>query len=163
MQRATNHATNRTVGVREAARALGKSPSTISRYLKEFPDLNLGSRTRPKIDVDVLRRHREANVNPFRSGSSAGRVFGEVDGTANGHADIPLADAYNAAYNAGKVLQQDLIDLAALLGVQLAATADPVEIVTLLNNDYLRILAELSASLRECTDEAPLGEGAEQP
>ena len=143
MQRATQHATTRTIGIREAARALGKNPSTLSRYIAANPSLNHGSARRPKVDLDELRRHREANVNPFRSGSHAGRLFGEADGAANGHADIPLADAYNAAHDAGRVLQKNLIDLATLLGRQLEAMTDPREIVELLRTDYERILREL--------------------
>jgi len=158
MQHATPHAPTRTVGIREAARALDKSPSTIGRYIAANPVLNHGTAGRPKVDLAELIRHRETHVNPFKSGSHAGRLFGEVDGAANGHADIPLADAYNAAYNAGRVLQQNLVDLAALLGEQLAATVDPREIVALLETDYLRILATLAASLRDDAEAPPLPE-----
>ncbi len=145
---ATPHATTRTVGIREAARALGKSPSTIGRYVKAHPEINRGSEGRPKVDLDELIRHREATVNPFQSGSHAGQMFGEVNGAANGHADIPLAVEYDRAHNAGKKLQQDLVDLAALLGRQLEAMTEPWEIVALLRTDYLRILTTLASSLR---------------
>ena len=63
-------------------------------------------------------------------------------------ATAALAAEYDKAHNAGKVLQQNLVDLAALLGEQLATMPDPREIVAMLENDYLRILAELAASLR---------------
>ena len=63
-------------------------------------------------------------------------------------ADLPLAAEYDKAYNAGKVLQQNLIDLAALLGEQLATMPDPREIVAMLEKEYGRILADLATSLR---------------
>ena len=74
------------VGVRAAARALGLNASTVSRYLKDHPELNHGTATRPKIDVAELRRHREENINAARSGSHAGRLLGEDNGAdaANG-------------------------------------------------------------------------------
>ena len=70
------------VGVRAAARALGLNASTVSRYLKDHPELNHGTATRPKIDVAELRRHREENINAARSGSHAGRLLGEDNGVA---------------------------------------------------------------------------------
>lgn len=137
------------VGIRAAARAVGLNPSTISRYLKDHPELNLGDESLPKVDIEVLRRHRAQHVHPAARGIKAARLLAAGGGEVMpAPADLPLADAYNAAYSAGKVLQQNLIDLAALLGEQLAATADPVEIIALLENDYLRILGTLAATLR---------------
>ncbi len=143
MQHATGRAPNRTIGIREAARALGKSPSTIGRYVKMYPELNHGSEGRPKVDLAELRRHREANVNPFRSGSSAGLLVGQVNGADNGHDDIAIAAAYDRARRFARGLQQDFIDLADLLGRQLEAMTDPCEIVELLRTDYQRILRDL--------------------
>jgi len=52
------------LGVRAAASALDCIPSTFSRDLREFPALNIGTKTRPKVDVEALRRHRVENTNP---------------------------------------------------------------------------------------------------
>ena len=161
MQRSTRHAPNRTIGIREAARALEKSPSTIGRYVKMYPELNRGSEGRPKVDLEELRRHREANVNPFQSGSHAGLLVGQVNGPDNGHDDIALALEYDRYYRIAKDLQQDFIDLAALLGRELAAMTEPGEIVALMKTEYLRILLDLVASTRPVGGETPLLEGEE--
>ncbi len=79
------------VGVRAAARALGLNASTVSRYLKDHPDLNLGSERRPMVNLEELRRHREENINAARSGSHAGRLLGEDNGVAGANG----ADAAN--------------------------------------------------------------------
>ena len=69
------------VGVRAAAQALGVSPSTVSRYLQEYPILNLaGDGQRPKVDPDDLRRHRAMTLDPAYRGSHAGLLMGEGDG-----------------------------------------------------------------------------------
>ena len=80
------------LGVRAAASALECNPSTISRYLKDFPDLNQGSKTRPKVDVEALRRHRAQHTNPTPRGHQAGKVL--ADG---GPPPIVAADAPPAA------------------------------------------------------------------
>ena len=67
------------LGVRAAAKVLKINPSTVSRYLQDYPSLNLGNDTRPKVDVAALRRHRAENVDPARRGSHAGRLFGESE------------------------------------------------------------------------------------
>lgn len=82
------------VGVRAAAKVLKLNPSTVSRYLQDHPALNLGNATRPKVDVEQLRRHRDENVDPARRGSHAGRVFGQIEDAQK----TPSAD------NAGRVL-----------------------------------------------------------
>ena len=63
------------VGVREAARALGKNPSTITRYLRNHPELNRGSDGRPAVDLGELRAHRAQNVNELKSRNHAGKLF----------------------------------------------------------------------------------------
>ena len=77
MKHSTNH--TRTIGICEAARQLGKSPGTISKYVTANPLLNHGTAGRPKVDLEELRRHRLANINQSRIGSHAGRLFGEGD------------------------------------------------------------------------------------
>jgi len=85
MHRLTHHAPAHHLSIREAARQLGFVHTTISRYVRRFPELNRGSKGRPAVDLDELRRHREANVNPFRIGSHAGRLFGENSGGGKGN------------------------------------------------------------------------------
>ncbi len=66
------------MGVRAAARALEIDKSTVSRYLKDFPELNLGVDGAPKVEIAALRAHRLENINLARSGSHAGRLLGEA-------------------------------------------------------------------------------------
>ena len=68
------------VGIREAARALGRSPSTITRYLQTNPELNRGTPDQPAVDLGELRAHRDQNVNHLKSRSHAGELFDESDG-----------------------------------------------------------------------------------
>lgn len=64
------------VGVRAAADQLKLSPSTVSRYLTQFPELNRGeSDARPLVNVEELREHRKLNVNPAKAGNHAGLLF----------------------------------------------------------------------------------------
>jgi len=62
----------------EAAKRLGINRSTLTRYLKTYPELNR-SRIDGKIavDLDELAQHRGENVNMMKSGNHAGRVFDE--------------------------------------------------------------------------------------
>ncbi len=146
---ANSNKTTDPIGIRAAARALKVSPSTISRYLKNYPELDLGGEAQPMVDVDALRRHRAQHVHPAARGIKAARLLAAGGGEVTpALADLPLAAEYDKAHNAGKVLQQNLIDLAALLGEQLATMPDPREIVAMLEKEYGRILADLAASLR---------------
>jgi hypothetical protein len=63
----------------EAARRLGINRSTITRYLKTYPELNR-SRVdgRIALDLEEFRRHRDENVNRLKSGNHAGRLFDEA-------------------------------------------------------------------------------------
>ena len=182
-------ATAELIGVRAAARALKVSPSTVSRYLKDHPELNLGDETHPKIDVAALRRHRLENTNPARRGSWAGRLLGEGggDGPASAAEPPPAATApanqpnyamakavretvlaqrarvdldekrgllvsraevEDAVFDAGTILQRDLLGLGPQLAERLAAMDDPREIAEVLETEYRRVLAALAASLR---------------
>ena len=71
------------VGIREAARRLGVSAPTISRYIQKHPELNQGNGS-PKVDFEELKAHRASNVNPAMSGNHAGRLMGEVPEAADG-------------------------------------------------------------------------------
>lgn len=99
------------IGVCAAARDLGRHHSTVSRYLKDHPELNHGSETRPKVDVAALRRHRPENVNAARRGPYAGRLIGESDGSngANGcgHPDTKSADI--PSYAASKAARESVL------------------------------------------------------
>lgn len=61
-----------------AAKALGINRSTLTRYLKSYPELNR-SRVdgRIAVDLDELAKHRGENVNLLKSGNHAGRAFDE--------------------------------------------------------------------------------------
>ena len=54
------------IGVRAAAKALGVSHSTVSRYLSQYPELahREDGKRGPKVELEALRRHRAENVNP---------------------------------------------------------------------------------------------------
>lgn len=51
------------VGVSKAAEELGVSHSTISRYLRNYPELTVGAGRRKKVDLAELRRHRAENLS----------------------------------------------------------------------------------------------------
>lgn len=62
----------------EAAKLLGINRSTLTRYLKTYPELNRSHVDgRIAVDVDELARHRSENVNLLKSGNHAGRLFDE--------------------------------------------------------------------------------------
>ncbi len=88
-------ATAELLSVRGAALALKVNPSTISRYLKDHPDLNLGDESLPKVNIEVLRRHRAQNVNPALRGIKAAKALaaggGEVTPAASPIAPPPAA------------------------------------------------------------------------
>ena len=156
----------RLLGVRAAARALGLNPSTVSRYLKDHPELNRGSDTRPLVDLNELRRHRAANIDAGRSGNHAGLLLGQGDGIngANGHAqpdqagELPTgAPAYAAARRAREsVLAErarlDLDEKVATLCVRgeiEEATAAAVQALRRRLSDLAPRLAEEIAALGE--------------
>ncbi len=51
------------LGINDAARALELSHSTVSRYVKRYPELDHGNGGRPLVDVAELRQHRIDNLN----------------------------------------------------------------------------------------------------
>ncbi len=179
---------NEILSIRGAARRLGKSHSTISRYVQGCPGLNHGTAERPLVNVEELRRHRAANLNPSRIGSHAGRLLGEGDQTPVAAAElppaatkapdgpnyivakavhetvraqrarvdldekrgllVPRAEIEDAVFDAGTVLQRDLLGLGPQLAERLAAMANPREIAELLETEYRKVLAALAATLR---------------
>lgn len=58
------------LGIRDAADVIGVSHSTVSRYLKRYPDLNRGTAGRPLVDVDEYRLHRGENIHVPASGDA---------------------------------------------------------------------------------------------
>ncbi|MCW5727238.1 hypothetical protein [Parvibaculum sp.] len=63
----------------EAARVLGINRSTITRYLRTYPELNRSPVDgKIKLDLEEFRRHRDENVNRMKSGNHAGRLFDEL-------------------------------------------------------------------------------------
>ncbi len=166
------------IGVRAAARAVGLNASTISRYIKDHPDLNLGSEAHPKVDVVALRRHREENINPARRGSRAGRLLGEDEGQDDKKGAVPTyaasraaremvlaqrarvdldekrgllvprAEVEDAVFETGMLLQRDLLELGAQLAERLSTMDEPREIASLLETEHRRVLATLATSLR---------------
>lgn len=67
-----------------AARELSLNKSTLTRYLRTYPELNR-SAVDGKILVDLaeLKRHRDENVNLVKSGNHAGRLFEEEAQTSS--------------------------------------------------------------------------------
>lgn len=59
-------------GIREAARELGLNPSTVSRWVRQYPELNRGTDDEIDVDIEKLREHRAQNVNAAMSGNHAG-------------------------------------------------------------------------------------------
>lgn len=149
------------VGVRAAARAVGLNPSTVSRYLRDNPELNLGDGMHPKIDVAALRRHRADNTNPGRRGSHAVRPYSasrakreavladraQIDLDEKRGLLVPRAEVENAAFEIGTLLQRDLLELGTQIGERLSIMTEPQEIVALLESEHRRILAAMSAKL----------------
>jgi len=72
----------------EAARVLGINRSTITRYLRTYPELNRsGVDGKIKLDLEEFRRHRDENVNRMKSGNHAGLLFDELPGETPAAAD----------------------------------------------------------------------------
>lgn len=175
-------ATAELLGVCAAAAALGCHASTISRYLKDFPDLNQGSKGRPKIDVDALRRHRQATTNPSQQRGRHAAVNALPPVAAPATAKKPDAspnyamakavretvlaqrarvdldekrgllvsrqEVEDAVYDAGALLQRDLLNLASQVSERLAAMTDKREIEALLETELRAVLAAMASSLR---------------
>ncbi len=158
----TNGAATDPVGVRAAARAVGLNPSTVSRYLRDNPELNLGDEMHPRIDVAALRRHRADNTNPARRGSNAASAYSasrakreavladraQIDLDEKRGLLVPRVEIDAAIFEAGQVLQRDLLELGAQLSERLATMDQPREIAALLETELRRVLATLAASLR---------------
>jgi len=158
----TNGRAPELVGVRAAARALDLNPSTVSRYLRDNQELNLGDGMHPKIDVAALRRHRADNTNPGRRGSHAVRPYSasrarresiladraRVDLDEKRGLLVSRREIQDAIYDAGTILLRDLLDLGAQLAERLAAMSEPREISALLETEHRRVLAALASSLR---------------
>lgn len=155
------------VGIRAAARAVGVNPSTISRYLKDHPELNLGDGVLPKMDLAALRRHRAANLNPAMRGSHAGRLLGEgeVEETpAAGPIEAPPAATRSGEtpnYARAKAMREetlaqrarvDLDEKRALLVPREEAEAAAYEIGALLQRDLLDLGAQLGERLAAMDD-----------
>lgn len=51
------------LGIREAAKAIGVSHITVSRYLQRYPELNHGTEARPLVKLEELRWHRRENID----------------------------------------------------------------------------------------------------
>ncbi len=61
---------------------------------------------------------------------------------------VPRQEFENSAYDAGTVLQRDLLELGAQLAERLAAMTDTRAIAALMETEHRRVLATLAASLR---------------
>ena len=61
---------------------------------------------------------------------------------------VSRAEIQDAVYDAGAVLQRDLLAVAGRLSEQIAAMTEPREIAALLVTEHRRVLAALAASLR---------------
>ena len=174
------------MGVREAARSLGLNPSTVSRYLQEFPGLNLAADgERPRVDLDALRQHRAEFVDPAYQQSHAGEMMAAGDKpkkpdattafrlarasrentmaqTARVDLDVkkkllvPIAEVETGIVKAGLTLLQALLDLGSRMGDELAAMDSPHEIAKALEAEHRDILHEFRASLEVMAKRARL-------
>ena len=61
---------------------------------------------------------------------------------------VSRRETQDAIFDAGAVLQRDLLELGAQLAERLAAMDKPREITALLETEHRRVLATLAASLR---------------
>ncbi len=61
---------------------------------------------------------------------------------------VPRAEVEDAVYDAGTVLQRDLLELGAHLAERLASMTKPRAIAALLEQEHRQVLATLAASLR---------------
>jgi len=167
------------VNVSQAARALGLSKSTVSRYLGGYPELNRGTDKRPLVDLEELRRHRADNVhlefNPAgRSGPvGAGRVSDEVAESpalvaapADPPADAPTAPARpGATYNDARAereavaAQRARIELDEKLG-KLVPTSEvedgAAQAAATVQTGMMRCARELPERLAHMTDPAEI-------
>ena len=152
------------LGIRDAARRLGLAHTTVGRYFRANPELNRGSRGRPRVDLDELRRHRSANINPAMRGSRAGRLLGEGDPDPAVFAEAPPAvtrasDSPN--YARAKAMREetlaqrariDLDEKKALLVPRAEVEAAAYEIGALLQRDLLELGAQLGERLSTMTE-----------
>ncbi len=178
MHHAPSHAPLRHLGIREAARQLGLAHTTISRYIAANPVLNHGTAGRPKVDLNELRRHRAANLNPAPRGRLAAKLLAEAPAAATGPANtpnyanskakreavladraqvdldekrgllVPRAEIEDAVFEAGAILQRDLLEIPAQLSERLGAMTDSREISALLEAALRRVLATMATALR---------------
>ncbi len=139
--------------------------------------LNHGSEGRPKVDLEELRRHRAANLNPAPRGRQAAKLLAEAPAATGADAApdysvskaareailadraridldekrgllVPRAEVEEAVFDAGAVLLRDLLEIPAQLSERLASMTQRREISALLETALRRVLATLAASLR---------------
>ena len=97
--------------VREAARALGVSHSTISRQVASGIIPNRGTAERPLIDVEEARAARAAHLYEGRQGSHAGRMVGDDHVAEDGPEAPAQAPDYRRARTAGEIYRAKLAEL----------------------------------------------------
>ena len=194
MHHAPSHAPLRHLGIREAARQLGLAHTTISRYIAANPVLNHGTAGRPKVDLDELRRHRAANLNPAPRGRQAAKLLAEAPAATGADAApdysvskaareailadraridldekrgllVPRAEVEAAAFEVGKALQRDLLELAGRLSEILTTMTDPKAIAALVESEHRNLLRAFAASLRAkaAAEEEPRAAGQVTP
>ncbi len=148
----------RLLGVRAAARALEVNPSTVSRYLKDHPELNHNSAARPMVDLEELRQHRVENLSAARRGSYAGRLIGKSDGSngANGCGHPGTKSADIPSYAASKAARESVlayrarVDLDAKLGLLVSrdeVEAAAEEAAQMLQRDLLELPPRLAEEI----------------
>lgn len=91
----TPDATRNIVTGGRASKLLKLNRSTLTRYLKTFPELNRSADpAKILVDIDELRQHRQENVNLVKSGNHAGVLFEEETPAVvepDDDLDLPLA------------------------------------------------------------------------
>lgn len=169
------------VGIREAARAVGLSPSTISRYVANNPELNRGTPEQPAVVLGELRAHRAQNVNQLKSRNHAGELF-DADPVGGGEAieeTAPAGDrsqqvsvaagetgqAPKGAYSKAKAARETLlarraqIELDQMLG-RLVARAEveegAAELAGMLQTSLLQLTVDLAEPLSTMTEPAEI-------
>ncbi|MFA6022261.1 MAG: helix-turn-helix domain-containing protein [Rhodospirillales bacterium] len=90
------------LSITEAAQLLGLNKSTVSRFVRDHPELNRAGGRQPRVLLSELQAKRKAETNEAKAGNHAGLAFGEaVDGGELPSQPAPVAGPRLAEERAG--------------------------------------------------------------